>query len=99
MLLWLYITSFIIIVGAEINAIIHQHSVIKGKTPEEAALEHDDNNKNHYNENTRYEYDENTNATHQRTYHVDEHPSDTYPEDDKSIKDKIVDKLKKTKQQ
>lgn len=40
-------------------------------------------------------YDENTNATHQRTYHVDEHPSDTYPEDDKSIKDKIVDKLKK----
>ncbi|HCY7618054.1 TPA: YihY/virulence factor BrkB family protein [Staphylococcus aureus] len=95
LLLWLYITSFIIIVGAEINAIIHQRSVIKGKTPEEAALEHDDNNKNHYNENTRYEYDENTNATHQRTYHVDEHPSDTYPEDDKSIKDKIVDKLKK----
>ena len=45
MLLWLYITSFIIIVGAEINAIIHQRSVIKGKTPEEAALEHDDNNK------------------------------------------------------
>ena len=45
LLLWLYITSFIIIVGAEINAIIHQHSVIKGKTPEEAALEHDDNNK------------------------------------------------------
>ncbi len=44
-LLWLYITSFIIIVGAEINAIIHQRSVIKGKTPEEAALEHDDNNK------------------------------------------------------
>ncbi|HCZ6538663.1 TPA: YihY/virulence factor BrkB family protein, partial [Staphylococcus aureus] len=95
LLLWLYITSFIIIVGAEINAIIHQRSVIKGKTPEEAALEHDDNNKNHYNENTRYEYDEGTNATHQRTYHVDEHPSDTYPEDDKNIKDKIVDKLKK----
>ncbi len=23
------------------------------------------------------------------------HPSDTYPEDDKNIKDKIVDKLKK----
>ena len=41
----LYITSFIIIVGAEINAIIHQRSVIKGKTPEEATLEHDDNNK------------------------------------------------------
>ncbi|HBG3187835.1 TPA: YihY/virulence factor BrkB family protein [Staphylococcus aureus] len=95
LLLWLYITSFIIIVGAEINAIIHQRSVIKGKTPEEAALEHDDNNKNHYNENTRYEYDEDSNATHQRTYHVDEHPSDTYPEDDKNIKDKIVDKLKK----
>ena len=32
---------------------------------------------------------------HIRTYHVDEHPSDTYPEDDKNIKDKIVDKLKK----
>ncbi len=52
LLLWLYITSFIIIVGAEINAIIHQRSVIKGKTPEEAALEHDDNNKNHYNART-----------------------------------------------
>ena len=36
--LWLYITSFIIIIGAEINAIIHQRKVIKGHTPEEAAL-------------------------------------------------------------
>ena len=27
-----------------------------------------------------YEYDEDSNATHQRTHHVDEHPSDTYPE-------------------
>ena len=52
----LYITCFIIIIGAEINAIIHQRHVIKGKTPEEAALEHDDNNQNHYNENTTYEY-------------------------------------------
>ncbi len=42
------------------------------------------------------QYDEDSNATHQRTYHVDDTiPSDTYPEDDKNIKDKIVDKLKK----
>ncbi|MDT2977238.1 YihY/virulence factor BrkB family protein [Staphylococcus argenteus] len=95
LLVWLYITSFIIIVGAEINAIIHQRNVIKGKTPEEAALEHDDNNKNHYNENTRYEYDEETNTPNQKTYHVDEHPEDTYPEDNKNLKDKIVDKLNK----
>ncbi|MBE5661171.1 YihY/virulence factor BrkB family protein [Staphylococcus sp. SS21] len=95
LLVWLYITSFIIIVGAEINAIIHQRNVIKGKTPEEAALEHDDNNKNHYNENTRYEYDEETNTPNQKTYHVDEYPEDTYPEDNKNLKDKIVDKLKK----
>ncbi|MEJ7493370.1 YihY/virulence factor BrkB family protein, partial [Staphylococcus lugdunensis] len=54
--LWLYITSFIIIIGAEINAIIHQRTVIKGHTPEEAALHHDDNNQNHYNEDTTYEY-------------------------------------------
>ncbi len=55
--------------------------------------------KNHYNENTRYEYDEDSNATHQRTYHVDEHPSDTYPEDDKNIKTKSLISLKKTKHQ
>ena len=54
--LWLYITSFIIIIGAEINAIIHQRKVIAGHTPEEAAIKHDDNNENHYNENTTYEY-------------------------------------------
>ena len=54
--LWLYITSFFIIIGAEINAIIHQRKVIAGHTPEEAAIKHDDNNENHYNENTTYEY-------------------------------------------
>lgn len=57
LLLWIYITCFIIIIGAEINAVIHQRHVIKGSTPEEAALKHDDNNENHYNENTKYEYD------------------------------------------
>ncbi|QLK86383.1 YihY/virulence factor BrkB family protein [Staphylococcus sp. 17KM0847] len=35
LMLWLYITGFILIIGAEINAIIHQRKVIKGKTPEE----------------------------------------------------------------
>ena len=52
----MYITSFIIIIGAEINAIIHQRKVIAGHTPEEAAIKHEDNNENHYNENTTYEY-------------------------------------------
>ena len=36
---------------------LSQRHVIKGSTPEEAALKHDDNNENHYNENTKYEYD------------------------------------------
>lgn len=31
LLIWLYLTSFIIIIGAEINAIIHQKHVIKGQ--------------------------------------------------------------------
>ena len=44
----------------EINAIIHQRKVIKGHTPEEAALLHDDNNQNHYNEDTTYEYNNDT---------------------------------------
>ncbi|EJG0109396.1 YihY/virulence factor BrkB family protein, partial [Staphylococcus pseudintermedius] len=35
LMLWLYITGFILIIGAEINAIVHQRKVIKGKTPEE----------------------------------------------------------------
>ena len=35
LLIWLYLTSFIIIIGAEINAIIHQRHVINGQTPEE----------------------------------------------------------------
>ena len=32
LLIWLYLTSFIIIIGAEINAIIHQRHVINGQT-------------------------------------------------------------------
>ncbi|MGW7926939.1 YihY/virulence factor BrkB family protein [Staphylococcus xylosus] len=35
LMLWLYITGFIIIIGAEINAIFHQRKVVAGKTPEE----------------------------------------------------------------
>ncbi|MEB6171406.1 YihY/virulence factor BrkB family protein [Staphylococcus pseudoxylosus] len=35
LMLWLYITGFIIIIGAEINAIFHQRKVVVGKTPEE----------------------------------------------------------------
>ncbi|KIX91254.1 ribonuclease BN [Staphylococcus microti] len=35
LMLWLYITGFILIIGAEINAIIYQRKVVKGKTPEE----------------------------------------------------------------
>ncbi|EHJ07544.1 YihY/virulence factor BrkB family protein [Staphylococcus simiae] len=95
LLLWLYITSFIIIVGAEINAIIHQRNVIKGKTPEEAALQHDDNNQNHYNEDTKYQYNNDASNTHDTKYHIDKHPEEEYPEDDKNIAKKIVDKFKK----
>ncbi|MBO1199481.1 YihY/virulence factor BrkB family protein [Staphylococcus simiae] len=95
LLLWLYITSFIIIVGAEINAIIHQRNVIKGKTPEEAALQHDDNNQNHYNEDTKYQYNNDANNTHNKEYHIDKHPDDEYPEDDKNIAEKVIDKFKK----
>lgn len=95
LLLWLYITSFIIIVGAEINAIIHQRHVIKGKTPEEAALQHDDNNQNHYNEDTKYQYNYETGNKDDKKYNVDKHPDDEYPEDDKNIAEKLVDKFKK----
>lgn len=38
LMLWLYITGFIIIIGAEINAIIHQRKVVAGKTPEEHTM-------------------------------------------------------------
>ena len=47
-----------------------QKEIDKGKTPEEAALEHDDNNKNHYNENTRYEYDEDSNAVTEEIFEI-----------------------------
>lgn len=87
LLLWLYITSFIIIVGAEINAIIHQRYVIKSKTPEEAALEHDDNNQNHFNEDTKYEYD-----AQDSNYNVDKNSSSEYPEEDhQTVTEKIKD--------
>lgn len=39
LMLWLYITGFIIIIGAEINAIFHQRKVVIGKTPEEETFE------------------------------------------------------------
>lgn len=93
--LWLYITSFIIIIGAEINAIIHQRTVIKGHTPEEAALHHDDNNQNHYNEDTTYEYNNNTPVNKDENYDVDKNPNNEQPEDHETFKDKIVDKFKK----
>lgn len=35
LMLWLYITGFILILGAEVNAIFHHRKVAKGKTPEE----------------------------------------------------------------
>ncbi|MGO3050757.1 hypothetical protein CD110_12520 [Staphylococcus casei] len=38
LMLWLYITGFIIIIGAEINAIIHQRKIVSGQTPEEKKL-------------------------------------------------------------
>ena len=93
MLLWLYITCFIIIIGAEINAIIHQRHVIKGKTPEEAALEHDDNNQNHYNENTTYEYNDETSTAKETNYEVDKNAEALEDEDKESIKDVIIDKF------
>ncbi|MCH8647705.1 YihY/virulence factor BrkB family protein [Staphylococcus lugdunensis] len=93
LLLWLYITCFIIIIGAEINAIIHQRHVIKGKTPEEAALEHDDNNQNHYNENTTYEYNDETSTAKETNYEVDKNAEALEDEDKESIKDVIIDKF------
>lgn len=94
LLIWLYLTSFIIIIGAEINAIIHQRNVIKGETPEEAALKHDDNNQNHYNEDTTYEYNDNRELGSQEDYNIDKDVKDKYQEDQSTIKDKIVDKFK-----
>lgn len=35
LMLWLYITGFVLILGAEVNAIMHHRKVAKGKTPEE----------------------------------------------------------------
>ena len=93
LLLWLYITCFILIIGAEINAIIHQRHVIKGKTPEEAALEHDDNNQNHYNENTTYEYNDETSTAKETNYEVDKNAEALEDEDKESIKDVIIDKF------
>ena len=81
LLIWLYLTSFIIIIGAEINAIIHQRNVIKGETPEEAALKHDDNNQNHYNEDTTYEYNDNRELGSQEDYNIDKDAKDKYQED------------------
>lgn len=46
LMFWLYITGFIIIIGAEINAIIHQRKVIRGMTPEERSMKEIEENKN-----------------------------------------------------
>lgn len=46
LMLWLYITGFIIIIGAEINAIFHQRKVVTGKTPEEQTLDDIQHNRN-----------------------------------------------------
>ena len=89
LLIWLYLTSFIIIIGAEINAIIHQRHVINGQTPEEA-LDHDDNNQNHYNEDTTYEYKHTTGKD--EDYKVDKDPEDKH-EEDASLTEKIKDKF------
>lgn len=94
LLIWLYLTSFIIIIGAEINAIIHQRHVIKGETPEEAALKHDDNNQNHYNEDTTYEYNDHREIGKDEDYNIDKDANDKYQEDQSTMKDKIVNKNK-----
>ena len=46
LMLWLYITGFIIIIGAEINAIMHQRKVVAGKTPEEITIDQIEEEKN-----------------------------------------------------
>lgn len=46
LMLWLYITGFIIIIGAEINAIMHQRKVVAGKTPEEITIDQLEEKKN-----------------------------------------------------
>ena len=75
LLIWLYLTSFIII-GAEINAIIHQRLSLMDKLLKKR-LDHDDNNQNHYNEDTTYEY-KHTATGKDEDYKVDKDPEDKH---------------------
>lgn len=66
--------------------------VINGQTPEEAALDHDDNNQNHYNEDTTYEYKHTKFTGKDEDYKVDKDPEDKH-EEDASLTEKIKDKF------
>ena len=68
----------------------------QGHTPEEAALLHDDNNQNHYNEDTTYEYNNDTPQNKDENYNIDQNADNEKPEDQETLKDKIVDKFKTT---
>ncbi|MFQ3854197.1 YihY/virulence factor BrkB family protein [Staphylococcus parequorum] len=66
LMLWLYITGFIIIIGAEINAIIHQRKVVAGKTPEEHTMAEIEEN-----ESTHVGSEADTNAENESTHATD----------------------------
>ncbi|MFQ3905846.1 YihY/virulence factor BrkB family protein [Staphylococcus sp. Mo2-7] len=66
LMLWLYITGFIIIIGAEINAIIHQRKVVVGKTPEEHTMAEIEEN-----ESTHVGSEADTNAENESTHATD----------------------------
>ena len=66
--------------------------MIKGQTPEEAALVHDDNNQNHYNEDTTYEY-KRTQPGKDEDYNIDKDDDDNNAEEKESLTDKIKDKF------
>ncbi|OEK65638.1 ribonuclease BN [Staphylococcus equorum] len=66
LMLWLYITGFIIIIGAEINAIIHQRKVVAGKTPEERTMSEIEEN-----ESTHARSEADTNAENESTHATD----------------------------
>ncbi|PTE78489.1 hypothetical protein BUY85_08675 [Staphylococcus equorum] len=66
LMLWLYITGFIIIIGAEINAIIHQRKVVAGKTPEEHTMAEIEEN-----ESTHVGSEADSNAENESTHAID----------------------------
>lgn len=57
-------------------------------------MKHDDNNQNHYNEDTTYEYNDHREIGKDEDYNIDKDANDKYQEDQSTMKDKIVNKIK-----